>query len=204
MYNLKTLLRHAVLALALAGSSLAAMAAPISFHVDVNTTTLTGNGFLDLQFGAFESAPLTTVTVSNFSGAVGAVDYFDGPVAFNADGSFTMANLPDIGGLLSFNALFGGMLGFDLVFSDDYALQTGTDGSTFTVGLLDADYAAIGDPLGIARFELIPGVGVETSVDGDFAVIGPVVNAVPEPGAWLLLATGLGLLGFMQRRRAIR
>ncbi|HEU5436344.1 MAG TPA: NF038129 family PEP-CTERM protein [Telluria sp.] len=204
MYNVKTLLRHAVLALALAGSSLAAMAAPISFHVDVNTTTLTGDGYLDLQFSALGSAPLTTVTFSNFTGAVGAVDFFDGEVLFNADGTFTLANLPGMGGLLSFNALFGGALGFDLMFSDDYAAVAGTDGSTLTVGLLDTAFAPIGGDFGIARFELTPGVGVQTSVNGDFAAIGPVVAAVPEPDAWLLLATGLGLLGFTQRRRAAR
>jgi hypothetical protein len=204
MYNVKTLLRHAVLALALAGSSLAALAAPISFHVDVNTSTLTGNGYLDLQFGALESAPLTTVTFSNFTGAFGAVDFMDGTVVFNADGSITLANLPDLGSLLSFNALFGGALGFDLMFSDDYASATGTDGSTLTVGLLDSDYAPIGGDFGIARLDLIPGVGVETSANSDFAVIGPVAAEVPEPSAWLLLATGLGLLGFTLRRRAAR
>lgn len=204
MYNVKTLFRHAVLALALAGSSLTAMAAPISFHVDVNTTTLTGNGYLDLQFSALDSAPPATVTFSNFSGAVGGVDFFDGNVLFNPGGTFTLANLPGMGGLLSFNALFGGMLGFDLMFSDDYASATGTDGSTLTVGLLDDAFAPIGGDYGIARFELTPGVGVVTSANGDFATIGPVVADVPEPAAWLLLATGLGLLGFMQRRRAAR
>jgi hypothetical protein len=204
MFNVHTLLRHAVLALALAGSSLAARAAPISFHVDVNTTTLNGNGYLDLQFGALTPAPATTVTFSNFTGAVGAVDYVDGDVVFNADGSVTLANSPALGSLLSFNTLFGGALGFDLAFSDDYSAVTGSDGSTLTVGLLDAGYAPIGGPEGIARFELVPGTGVVTSVVGDFAVIGPVATAVPEPADWLLMATGLALLGLTLRRRAAR
>jgi hypothetical protein len=198
------LLRHAVLALALAGSSLAAMAAPISFHVDVNTTAQSGNGYLDLQFGALTSAPATTVTFSNFSAAVGAVDYLEGDVVINADGSFTLANLPGLGSLLSFNALFGGALGFDLAFSDDYSTEMGSDGSTLTIGLLDAGFAPIGAADGIARFELLPGVGVQTSVVGDFAVIGPVATAVPEPADWLLMATGLVLLGLTLRRRAAR
>jgi hypothetical protein len=204
MFKVKILLRQAVLALSLAGSSLAAMAAPISFHVDVNTTTLGGNGYLDLQFGALMSAPATTITFSNFTGTVGAVDYAEGDVVFNRDGSFTLANLPGIGSLLSFNALFGGALGFDLAFSDDYSAETGSDGSVLTVGLLDAAFASFGGPDGIARFELIPGIGVQTSVVGDFAAIGPVAAAVPEPANWLLMATGLALLGLTLRRRAAR
>jgi hypothetical protein len=204
MFNLKTLLRHAVLALALAGSSLAAIAAPISFHVDVNTTALGGNGYLDLQFGALTPAPAATVTFFNFTGAVGAVDFFDGDVVFNPDGSITLANSPELGSLLSFNALFGGALGFDLAFSNDYSGEAGSDGSVLTVGFLDTDFVPIGAPEGIARFELIPGVGVVTSVVGDFALIGPVATAVPEPADWLLMATGLALLGVTLRRRAAR
>jgi hypothetical protein len=195
MFNVKTLLRQAVLAVALAGSSLVAIAVPVSFHVDLNTTTLAGNGYFDLQFGALASVPGTTVTFSNFTGAVGPAAYFDGSVVFNADGSFTLANFPDMGGLLGFSALFGGRLGFDLAFSDDYSTETGTDGSTLSVALLDADYAPIGDPYGIAVFELIPGIGVQTSVVGNYAQISPVATAVPEPADWLLMATGLALLG---------
>lgn len=205
MFNVKTLLRHAVLALALAGSALAAVAAPIRFHVNVDTTaaTLPATGFLDLQFSALESAPATSVTFSNFTGLFGDVDVADGAV-FNADGSVMLSNQPGIGGLLSFNATFGGAFGFDLLFSDDFASQAGTDGTTLTVGLLGDDLAPIAGDYGIARFELTPGVGVETSVNAGFAEITPVVAAIPEPSAWLLLATGLGLLGFTRQRRAAR
>lgn len=204
MYNVKTFLRQAALALALAGSSLAAMAAPVSFHVNVNTTTLTGNGYLDLQFSALGTAPPASVTFSNFTGGIGGVDFFDGEVFFNTDGTFTLANLPGMGGLLSFEALFGGVLGFDLMFSDDYASATGTDGSTLTVGLLDDSFSPIGGAFGIARFELTPGVGVETSVNDAYATIGPVVAAVPEPSDWILMATGLALLGASMRRRSAK
>jgi hypothetical protein len=86
MFNVKTLLRHAVLALAL--------------------------------------------SFSNLTGAVGAVDWTDGEAVFNADGSITLGNNPGLLSLLSFNALFGGVLGFDLAFGDDYSAETGTDGSS--------------------------------------------------------------------------
>jgi hypothetical protein len=41
-------------------------------------------------------------------------------------------------------------------------------------------------------------------VVGDFATLGPVAAAVPEPADWLLMATGLALLGLTLRRRAAR
>ena len=202
MFKVKNLLRHAVLALALVGSPFAALAAPTSFHVDLDTSTLAGPGYLDLQFGALTSAPPTTVTFSNFMGALGGVDYFEGNVMFNADGSFTLGNLPGIGSLLSFNTTFGGNFGFDLVFSDDYASATGTDGSTLTIALLDSSMTAIGGAYGVAQFDLTPGIGVSSTVNASFASIGPlVVNDVPEPGDWMVMATGLALLGFTLRRR---
>ena len=202
MFKVKNLLRHAVLALALVGSPFAAIAAPVSFHVDLNTSTLSGPGYIDLQFGALTSAPLTTVTFSNFMGAFGAVDFSDGDVVVNADGSYTLGNLPDIGSLLSFNALFGAHLGFDLAFSDDHASATGTDGSTLTIALLDSAFTAIGGAYGVAQFDLTPGSGVNSSVNASFASIGPVVNAVPEPSDLVMMLTGLALLGFTLRRRA--
>ena len=205
MFNFKTFLRQAAVALALASSSLAALADPISFHVDVNTTGLANGGFLDLQFGALTPAPAASVTFSNFTGGFGAVDFqSDDGVTFNPDGSVTLSNSPELGSLLSFGVGFGGMLGFDLLFSDDYSTVGGTDGSTLTIGLLDAGYGVIGDSYGIARFELVPGVGVDASADARFAAISPVAAAVPEPSDWLLMATGLGLLGLVLRRRSNR
>jgi hypothetical protein len=82
MFNANPYLRRAVMALALACCSPGAVAAPASFHVDVNTASQSGNGYLDLQSGALLPAPATTVTVSNFTGAIGGVDFFDGDVIF--------------------------------------------------------------------------------------------------------------------------
>lgn len=205
MFKVTSFLRQAVVALALATSSLAALADPVRFHVDVNTTTLTDGGFLDLQFGALLTAPAATVTVSNFTGGFGMVDFqSDEGVTFNADGSVTLSNTPALGSLLSYGVAFGGMLGFDLLFSDDFSADTGTDGSVLTVGLLDAAYGVIGDSYGIARFELIPGFGADASGDARFAAISPVAAAIPEPSDWLLMATGLLLLGATRRLSARR
>lgn len=201
MFNAMHFLRQAAAALVLATSSLAALAAPISFHVNVDTSTLADGGYLDLQFNGLLPATAATATISNFSGAFGAADIFDN-VVLNADGSFTLANGPDIGSYLSFNVGFGGLLGFDVLFSDDYSLDAGTDGSTLTVGLFN-DAGALGSLDGIiARFDLVPGLGVDAAVTGDFATIGAVDADVPEPSDWMLMATGLALLGFTLRRSA--
>lgn len=201
MFNAMRFLRQAVVALALAGSSLAALAAPISFHVDIDTTSLADGGFLDLQFNGLLPATPATATFSNFSGAFGATDFMDN-VVLNLDGSFTLANGPDFGSYLSFNVGFGGLLGFDVLFNDDYSLDGGTDGSSLTVGLFN-EAGAIGSDDGIiARIDLIPGFGADAQVTGQFATIGAVDADVPEPSDWMLMATGLALLGFTLRRSA--
>lgn len=205
MFNVNKLFRHAVLALALLGSSLAALAAPVSYHVDLDTTTLNNtSGFIDLQFGAFTSAPQTNATFSNFSGAFNGVDYSDGGVLFNDDGSFTLSNLPGASSTLSFNASFGGKFGFDLLFSDDQASAApGLDGSTLSIALLNEGFDPIGGTSGVLSFDLTPGFGASATVlNADFAAFGPVaVNDVPEPSDWMTMFTGLALLGFTLRRR---
>ncbi len=202
MFNLKTFLRQAAVVLALAGSSLAALAGPVSYRVNVDTTALSGYGFLDLQFSSLLPATAATATLSNFTGGFGAIDMDDG-VVYNGDGSLTLATTPDLGSYLSYNLAFGTVLGFDLLFSDDYSADTGTDGSLLTVGLFGADGTVYGDAQGIiARFELEPRFGATTSAESGFATIAPLGADVPEPSDWMLMATGLALLGASLRRRS--
>lgn len=204
MFNVKTFLRQAALALALASSSLVALAGPVSFHVDVDTSGRSGAAYLDLQFNSFPGASPVTATISNLTGMFGGVNEAD-QVVFNPDGSFTLANLPDLGSYLKLDLLLGGAFGFDILFSDDHSLDTGMDGSMLTVGLFD-DIGAIGQDYGIVRFELAPGLGMlEPFADAEFAAVDPgTVADVPEPSDGVLMLTGLALLGLTLRRRSVR
>ncbi|MCC2972060.1 NF038129 family PEP-CTERM protein [Massilia sp. IC2-476] len=200
MFNATTFLRQAALALLLATSSLAALAGPISYHVNVDTTGRTGAGALDLMFHTFSSTQVSA-TLSNFSGAFGAASVAE-QVTFNPDGSIVLANLPDFGSYLKFDLSLGGAFGFDILFSDDQSLDTGAESSLLSIGLYDAA-GVLGDPYGIVQFELTPGQGIGTPyADAAFAQVSEVAAAVPEPADWLLMGTGLALLGASLRRRS--
>lgn len=199
MLNVKTFLRQAALALLLTTSSLAAMAGPLSFRVNVDTSGRSGVGALDLMFHTFGSTPVSA-TLSNFSSAPGTATVAE-QVTFNPDGSVVLANLPDFGSYLKFDLSLGGAFSFDILFSDDQSLDTGLDSSLLSIGLYDA-IGVLGDPYGIVQFELTPGQGIGTPyVDAEFAQVSALTAAVPEPSDWVLVATGLALLGASLRRR---
>jgi len=202
MFNVKTFLRQAVLALALAGSSLAAMAGPMGFHVNVDTRGRSGTGWLDVMFNGSSVAPITA-TLRNFSSPVGAVtDEFQ--VTFNPDGSIGLVNMPDIGSYLTFDLILGGSFGFDVLFSDDQSSDMTEGGSLLSIALGQGD-EVLGDPFGIVQFELRPGQGIALpDPDRAFATVDRIAADLPEPADWLLVATGLALLGASLRRRMPR
>ena len=191
--------RQCLLAVTLAGSALGALAAPINYHVtlDTRSAALPATGLLDLTFGALIGAAPATATVRNFSSNVGAVAYSDGAVVDNGNGSFVIGNdTSNILNYLDLAASFGGFINFDLAFDDGFLTGSGFN-STFAVSLLDDSFQYLGSPLGDLTFELVPGAGITVKSNSPFAT----VSAVPEPSELLLMMTGLGLVGFMVRRR---
>jgi hypothetical protein len=204
MNSFITTLRQALLALALAATSMAAQAGVIpSYHVTINTA-VAGNtpGLLDFHFGGL-GGPAAVATISNLQGAITAIDGFSygdwqEVVPFN---SYTLLNTDSY---LSFQADFGGSFSFDLAFTGEFLDNASDIVSMFTVFALDGvTFAPIGGQDFAAQFALFPataqaGPSVGVDVDGRIAQ----VQNVPEPSALLMLLTGLAIIGAITRRRA--
>ena len=197
MLNFKNLLVRALLAFAMASGAGAALAGP-TYHVDVDTSALAGNdGYLDFLFSAQGNAAFTSATLSHFTGNFSGDTFASGGASGSAAAGGAVSTT-DAWNELGLLASFGGHFGFDVSFAQ------ATDnliGSLFEVALLGADLNYLAPTVGdIAQFQLLPGaaVGLQAS---DFATIS-IVSDVPEPAEWMLMLTGLALLGLTLRRRA--
>jgi hypothetical protein len=193
MFNAKTFLRQCLLAVALAGTALGALAGPTNFHVDVNTAGLVDATYLDLFFSKVGDAAPGTVRVSNITGNSVAFDYSEGDVTFNGDGSVTIGNSLAFANFVDYTATFGGTFGFDLAFSTEFLSSMSTDGSTFAISVLDSGFVPFAGAT--AQFDIFS-TGIVSS-GGQLVSI----TAVPEPSDLLMMVTGLGLVGVVRRRK---
>ncbi|MDB5936298.1 MAG: putative exosortase interaction domain protein [Massilia sp.] len=205
MKNFTSLLRRGLLAITLASTAIGAWAAPTSFHVNLNTATLGPDAkAIDFFFSRAGNFPQVTATVSNLTGAFGAVSDQGGMASVNADGSLTIGNGAVVGDLnyIDFDAIFGGNFGFDISFDTSFLGTASFDTSAFSLSVLDAMGGPVGGDFGLALFDLSSN-GIARSGVGAFATItelGAPAN-VPEPSSVLMMMTGLGMVGFIARRR---
>ncbi|MEG0879958.1 MAG: NF038129 family PEP-CTERM protein [Janthinobacterium sp.] len=197
-------LRRAVLAALLAGSSSLAVADPLAYRVEIDTSQFSGAGFLDFAFIAGNSpAPGASAVLSNFSGAFGALASQEGNVSGSVPGTLTFGN----GGAYNdwfHNVTLGGKFGFNIVFGGDFLNTAGNAGTTFGVGLLDySGMAYLGNANGnLLQFELTPlNGGLPASIAGSTYASIASISAVPEASEWMMLTGGLALIGFALRRR---
>jgi hypothetical protein len=203
MLNIQSFARKLVVALALAASAGAALAGP-TYHVNVNTNAYKNtSGFLDLYLQRDIGAPQSTVTLTNFGGALGGA-----PADIANDVSGTLPGTVVFGSTDGWNDLyqgvdFGGNFSFDVEFGGDFATTDGTITALFGVGLYDAANQQLGAG-DVLQFLLVPQVG---GVDGGVTPLpgaGVRASLVPEPSDLGLMVTGLALLGVVRRRRAAR
>jgi len=193
-----SLLFRALLALSIAIGAPAALAGPM-FRVSLDTSTLAGTvGYLDLGLnGPLDAAP-TLARVSNFSGAFldGGVLAPSGDVSGDIVNGVVLRNGPELNFFDQLVA-FGGLFSFDVSFE----LGGGDNGTLFSVGFIDEAFNHLGAVGNVIELNLVAGQGAELQLlEGEFAS----VAQVPEPGAWLLLASGLFLLATMRRMRQRR
>ncbi|MBC7501494.1 MAG: NF038129 family PEP-CTERM protein [Herminiimonas sp.] len=180
-------------------------AAPYQVHLDTNT--LAGFGWLDLQFNPGQAtAPAATATVSTFSGAVGN----EAPQVFG-DVRGTLPGVVTFGNTTAFNNLFqkvnlGGLIDFSVDFSGAFLRTIDNIGTSFAVALYADDMMT---PLGnadaagsLANFALFPasadGAGQVTFTIADASIVSVVPGIgkeVPEPGQVPLFILGLIALG---------
>ena len=197
-------LRRAVLAALLAGSSSLALADPLSYHVEIDTSAYSGAGFLDFAFIAGNSpAPGASAILSNFSGAFGALETQEGSVSGSLPGTLTFGNSGAYNDWFH-NVTLGGKFAFNIVFGGDFLTTAGNAGTTFGVGLLDASgMGYLGNVNGnLLQFELTPlNGGLPASIAGSTYASIAAISAVPEASEWMMLTGGLALIGFALRRR---
>jgi hypothetical protein len=197
MTILKNLFSRALLAVVLATGAGAAAAGPL-YHVDLDLTSFSGLGYLDMQFVSSGEFSPATATLTGFS------KYFNedaDKTPFNVEGSVQEGKLTfsnnDWADLFQ-SVTLGQHLGFDIGFSGP---ESGLAGAAFTIGLWDeTGFNPLVD-VPLLQFFVHPGdVRIEA---GEYASVGPAA-AVPEPSAALLVP--IGLIGLMlaaaTRRRA--
>ena len=194
-----------ILAALLALSSYASAATVWQFSLD--TSSLAGSeGYLDFQFNpASASAPAFDAVLSDFvmgSGmSLSGAATVDGDVGGALPGDLVFANSTPFNAVLQ-PVVFGGEFSLTIAFSGDPAAMALGDGSLFTLGLLDADFANllsgnIDTP--VLSFDLLPGNGLTvTALNG-------TVTAVPEADRFSMMLAGLAMvMWIVQRRRAWR
>lgn len=200
MFRFHSVVRQAMLALALVCASAAASAGP-SYHVTVNTAGLSGSGFLDFRVEGGPSAVGAVATVTNLFGSFGAEAGRGGAVVGTIPAGFTLSNA--VGENYLTQALdFGGLFGFDISFAGDYETVSGVDGATFAIGLLDGLFAEY--TLAATFAAQPPGAlgGASLSAEAQSpAVAIDQVSEVPEPSELALMLTALVAAGAMLRRR---
>jgi hypothetical protein len=193
MFNLKSVVSHACLAAVLALSAGAALAIP-GYHVSIDTSSLAGDGYLDLTLAALAGAAPATATLSNFTGNFSATAFTQGAVGGGVDSTLSFTKGESFNELLQ-AITFGGHFGFDVYFD---VATAGSVGSTFAVALVNAamtDYVA-GTSSDFLVIGLLPGAEPTTTSATSLAS----VTAVPEPSSGTLLASGLLLLAMYTRR----
>jgi hypothetical protein len=192
MQTLKSLMLRAIVALAMFCGSGHLLASPV-YHVSIDSSGLSGQGYLDFLFLGLGGAAAADLRLTNFTGDFDKSTY----TASNADGSLdTGVTIHNDSGWNEFGQLanFGGLFTFDVQFS--VANDPAAGGSSLSIALLDPDliHYLDGTAGDMVTFQVVPGQPASFTVSANATV-------VSEPGTLAQLAAGLVLLSATVRRR---
>jgi hypothetical protein len=199
MSNITQILARSVLACTLAFGGAAAVAAPVSYHVAIDTTSAGSDALLSLSLSGAGNGNPVNATLSNFTGNYGGLYESGGAVSGSVGNAVTFSNTGFDAFLTQFVVL-GDLFGFDIMFD----AANSDPGVLFTAGLYLNEYAgyALGSD-NLVAISLTPNGNPLLSATSPFASVTAITAEVPEPGQWLLMATGLLLLGATMRRRSL-
>ena len=199
MTNLTQIFARSMLACSLAFGGAVAVAAPVTYHVAIDTRTVDSDALLNLSLSVGGNSNPVNATLSNFTGDYGAAYEWGGAVSGSVGNAVTLSNSAFDNFLTQFVVL-GGLFGFDIMFD----VANSDPGTLFTAGLYLPEYAgfALGSD-NLVAISLAPDGSPSVSAASPFANVTAITAEVPEPGQWLLMATGLLLLGATVRRRSL-
>lgn len=200
--------------LAVTLSASAAFASAETLRVEIDTSGLAQQGWIDLMFNAPSGgAAASTAQLSNFVGFNPQVlPELSGEAGGSLGAGYTMGNLNGTADI--FHAVnLGGKIGFDVDFSGAIGSVINRSLSTLSVALYGADQTTLlgnGDPASGALVQLYwlsptstAAGSVSTRIFDSVASVSPAgqISPVPEPSVWLTMGAGLGLLALVRRRR---
>ena len=190
--------KHTLIFLAL-GMALAQSAHAEIWQVDIDTSSIAGiGGYLDLQLnpGAADAQPVQA-RIGNFSSDASlGMGEVDGAASGSLAGVLVLDNTDALNAWLQ-GLVFGSHIAFTL--DIDSTLSAGS-GSSFSALLWDGNFppllAAAGSDA-LLRIDLMPNVSPTWMMSSAVQV-----SAVPEPTIAMTFLAGLGLVGFVVKRRA--